>query len=110
MPAIDTSDRSDVAIIAAVGDANMTKTNLLSKCRIERKPLAISREDFYPGVRGLAADHFFLLRFRGFREARDQITGDVARGNTLQAYDAQEYVGEILANAHTERERICNRR
>ncbi len=56
------ANRRHIAIIPPVGNAHVPQSHRLAKRRIESRPALIRNQYFRPGVRRLAADHFFLLR------------------------------------------------
>src|SRR5208282_2906133 len=55
------ADRRNIAVIAAVSYANVAKLDGLAQRRVEADPAAAGQENFRPGVRGLAANNFFLF-------------------------------------------------
>ena len=57
---IDAAHRGDIAIVAAVGHANVPQAYGLSQRGIEACPAGLREEHFRPGMGGLAADDFFL--------------------------------------------------
>jgi hypothetical protein len=71
------ADRRYVAVVAAVGDADMAKFDRFAESGIEAEPAAAWQENFRPRVRSLASDDFFLFGpLCGI--ATYQITGDIA--------------------------------
>lgn len=103
---VNASDGSDVAVIAAVGDADVAKSDGISECGIEADPSRVGSEDFSPGVRCLSPDDFFLLGIRFCGAAGDQIAGNVARGKSAHAHDSEQKMREILADTGAQCERI----
>ncbi len=105
---VDAADGSDIAIVAAVGDADVAQSDGISERGIKADPSCVRSENFGPCVRGLAADDFFLLGVGFGGAARDEIAGNVARGKSAHADDAEEQVREILADSGAKGEGIDN--
>ena len=106
MTFIHSPNRSDIAIIAAVGEADVLDADRLVERGIEWNPAEAGNIGFDPGVRGLSADDFFdtCTGFGG--TARDQVTGDVARRNSPRAQYGDQKVREILTDAGAGVERV----
>lgn len=88
----------NVAVVTAIGNADVTKLDGLAESGIETDPAVARQKYFGPSVRSLAADDF-LLFVACFRAARDDIAGDVARGEAAHAHNAEQKMSEILADA-----------
>ena len=83
-PFVDAANRGNVAVVAAVGYADVAEFDGEAECGIEANPALAGKEDFCPGVGGLAADDFFLFG-SGAGAAADQIARDIARGQAAHS-------------------------
>ena len=103
LPFVHSANRSDIAVVSSVGDANVSRPNRLAGSGIERHPASVRHEDFGPRMRSLPADHTFLFRIERNSAARNQISRDVAPRNPPHPRDAEQQMREILADARANR-------
>src|SRR5262245_56123139 len=76
LAAIHTADWRHVAIVAAVGDADVARRGRHAERRVEAQPADLRDEEFRPGVRRLSANNLVRAR-RGLRRFWwRQIAGD----------------------------------
>jgi len=90
----------NVAVVAAISDANVAKLDGHAERGVETDPTIARQKNLGPGMRSLASDDFFLL-VAWSSAAGDEIAGDVARGQTAHADNTEQKVSEILADACT---------
>ena len=97
------ANRGYVAVIAAVGDADMAEFDRFAESRIEAEPAAARQENFHPRVRSLAPDDFFLFgALCGV--ATHKITRDIAGRQTAHAHDSDQEMREILTDTGAQSE------
>ena len=109
MTFIDSADRSHVTVIPSVCHANVLQPQWLPQGWIKPSPSGTRQVNLSPRVRRVAADYFLQLRVWGSSAFRNQVAGDVTRGQTSPADYAEQQVSEILANSRADRERIFDR-
>src|SRR6267143_5655912 len=109
MTFIDSADRSHVTVIPSVCHANVLQSQWLPQGWIKPSPSGTRQVNLSPRVRGIAADYFLQLRVWGSGAFRNQVAGDVTRGQASPADYAEQQVSEVLANSRAERERIFDR-
>ncbi len=81
MSFIHPANRSDIAVIASVGEADVLDADGLVERGIEGSPAEAGNIRFDPGVRGLPTDDFFDARAWFGSAARDKVAGNVTRRN-----------------------------
>src|SRR5689334_18383290 len=99
MTLIHAPDRRDVAIVPAVGDANVLEPDRLPQRRIQAKPTRARNEHFRPGMRGLAADHFLHAGPWLSGSPRHQVSGYISRGETRTPQNSEQNMREVLTHA-----------
>lgn len=92
-----------IAVIAAVGDADVAKFDRFAESGIEAEPAAARQKNFRPRVRSLASDNFFLFRAL-CGVATHKIAGDIAGRQAAHSRDSDQEMREILTDTRAQNE------
>ena len=109
--AVDALDRGHVVVVAAVADLDVALAGDDAVRRVEPDPDRLAaagaarQEDLEPGVR-VDLDRVVAAVARG----REQVAGDIARGDAAATQQDQREVDEVLADAGADVEQVGDRR
>ena len=98
MAFVHPANRSHIAVIASIRDANMLQTQRLSQRRIKTYPARIRQVNFSPGMGCGSPDNFLQFGVGRRRAFGNQVPGDISRGQASFADHSQQQVREILAD------------